>query len=40
MRWLDSITMDVNVNFSELQETVEDRKAWCTTVYEVAKNWT
>ena len=29
MRWLDSITDSVDVNLSKLQETVEDRGAWC-----------
>ena len=39
MRWLDSIPVDMSMNFSKLQEIAEDRKAWCTTAYEVAKNW-
>ena len=29
MRWLDGITDSVDVNLSELLETVKDRKAWC-----------
>ena len=29
MRWLESITDSVDVNFSKLQETVEDRGTWC-----------
>ena len=29
MRWLDSITESMHMNFSKLQETVEDRGAWC-----------
>jgi len=28
MRWLDSITNSMNLNFSKLQEPVEDRGAW------------
>ena len=35
MRWLDSITDSVdsmNMNFSKLQETVEDRGAWRATI--------
>ena len=28
MRWLDSITDSMDMNFSKLQETVKERKAW------------
>ena len=28
----------VNMNLSELQEMVKDRKAWCATVHGVAKS--
>ena len=38
MRWLDSITDSMDKNMSKLQEIVEDRKAWCATVYGVTKN--
>ena len=40
MRWLDSITNSMDMNFSKLWETVEDRGAWQATVYRVTKNWT
>ena len=40
MRWLDSITDSVDMNFSKLQEVVEDRRAWHATVHGVAKSWT
>ena len=40
MRWLDSITDSMDMNLSKLQETVEDRGAWCVAVHEVAKCWT
>ena len=29
MRWLNSITNLMDMNLSKLQETVEDRGAWC-----------
>ena len=38
MRWLDGITMDVNLG--ELQEMVRDREAWLAVVHRVAKSWT
>ena len=38
MRWLDSITDSMDMNLSELQETVKDRGAWCAAVYGVPKN--
>ena len=33
MRWLDSITYSTDMNLSKLQETVEDRGAWCAIVH-------
>ena len=32
MRWLDSITDSVDMNFSKLWEIVEDRGPWCASV--------
>ena len=40
MRWLDSITNSVGMNWSKLQETVEDRGAWCATVHGVINSQT
>ena len=40
MRWLDSITDSMDMNLSNLCETVKDRGAWHAAVHEVAKNWT
>ena len=37
MRWLDSITDSVDMNFNK-QEIVEDRGAWCASVHEVAES--
>ena len=40
VRWLDSITSSMDVNLSELQETVENRGAWHAAVHEVTKSRT
>ena len=39
-RWLDSITVSMEMNLSKLQEIVEEREAWCASVHEVEKNQT
>ena len=40
VRWLDGITDSMDMNLSKLQETVEDRGAWCIAVHGAANNWT
>ena len=33
MTWVESITESMDMNLSKLQEIVEDRGAWCSTVH-------
>ena len=40
MRWLDSITDSMDMNLSNLQQTVEDRGAWWAAVHGVTKSQT
>ena len=40
MRWLDGITYSMDMNLSDLSETVEDRGTWQAIVNEAAKSQT
>ena len=40
MRWLHRITDSMGMNLSKLQETVEDRGAWCAVAHGLVKSWT
>ena len=39
MRWLDDLTVSMDMSLSELREIVRDREAWRAALYLVTKSW-